>query len=268
MNEFKDIEIKTTNEIMLYKNDNKWITLGYCLAISEFTEIKRRSFPLVDWIMFDEYMLEPKFKHKYVTGWHEPDLFLNIYHSIDRESDRVKCFLLGNTTEFYNPYHMHKAFKIPYINRGEIWYSENVLFYWSEKSEELKEEVKTNKFLRMITDTDYGMYATDAQFADTSQEFIEKRPTASRYFFTIEFNKKLFGIWRATHKPTVYISDIIDNQCKTIYAISMDDHRENNILAKTCSLIRWLAENYKISNVKFESNEIKALIEPAMKRII
>ncbi len=138
--EFPDNDIVCDNENMYSGEGDEKGRIGYCLALSEAPDVKKRSFPKVDYIMFDEYMLEREHNFKYVTGWHEPDLLLNIYHTIDRESDRVKVFCLGNTTEFYNPYHTHKAFNIPAVEKGKIWYSDNVLFQWAEKSEELKEE--------------------------------------------------------------------------------------------------------------------------------
>ena len=193
LNEFNDYRIECTNEDMVnvIENEDKdeRIQLGYCLALSEKTEIKQRSFPKVKYIILDEYMLETNNQHEYYKGWKEPDEFLNIYHTIDREEDRVICFLLGNNTSFYNPYHLHPAFNIPFISKGELWTSENVLFYWAIASDELKEQKKKSKFIKMIDKTDYSDYAVKGDYIYDEAKLIEPAPKNARLLFTIEINK-------------------------------------------------------------------------------
>ena len=144
--EFPGVEVSSSEETLSLNGE----TVGWCIALSESQKIKKRSFPNVYYMIFDEYMLEEGSRSMYVSGWKEPDLLLSIYHTIDREEDRVKVFMLGNNTSFYNPYHMHPAFNVQPIKQGQIWTSENVLYQWAEGSEQLKDKRASSKFGKMI----------------------------------------------------------------------------------------------------------------------
>lgn len=274
--EFPKLNIETTTEEMsLIVEDEKGetvekTTLGYCLALSEAVKIKKRSFPNVKWLIFDEYMLEEKQSSGYVNGWNEPDLFLSIYHTIDRERDKVVCFLLGNNTSFYNPYHMHPAFNIPNINKGDIWYSENILFQWAVSTDELKEEKSKCKFLKMIDSTEYGKYAKYGDYVDDNVEFIADRTPNAKHVFAIEYEGKRYGVWSDAKIGKVFIDSKYDPDCSIVYALTINDHNENTMLtrAKTLTLLQWLAKNFKLGNVRFTSMIVKVKAEKAIALIL
>lgn len=264
--EFSEYMIEfTTDTCILDDGENKRV-LGYCYALSEDIQMKKKSFMDVYWIMFDEYMLEPKYEKLYVDGWKEPDHLLSIYHTIDREEDRVKVFCFGNNTKFYNPYHMHKAFKIPTnIKLGDIWASENVLFQWAKPSEKLKEYQKDSKFLRMISDTEYGNYANKGKYIGDNSNLVEKMEGSCTYNFTLIYEGKSFGVYSNLKKGRIYISNKVDKTCKLIYALTLDDHSENTLLLNSkITQLKWFATNFKRGIVRFTSMEVKAFIEPGI----
>lgn len=272
LNEFPKYNITSTNEDIFLNVEHEesdvieHITLGYCLALSEAVKIKKRSFPKVKYLIFDEYMLENKQGGQYVNGWKEPDLLLSIYHTIDREEDRVICFMLGNNTAFYNPYHMHPAFNIPNIEKGKIWISENVLFQWAISSNELKEQKLKCKYLRMIDNTDYGKYAKNGDYVDDNYNFIEKLTTTARYMFTLEYDSNKFGVYSDMKNGVIYISDKVDPSCILNYALTVDDHKENTLLTRSSNLtqLKWLSQQFKLGNVRYVSMDIKIKCEKAI----
>lgn len=268
--QFSEYEITFTNDICILKvDDEEKKILGYCLAVSDYVAIKRRSFPNVKYLMFDEYMLEGAEARKYIQGWKEPDLFLSIYHSIDRERDKVICFLLGNNTVFFNPYHMHKAFNIKNIKPGEIWYSENVLFQWALPSTELKEEKTNSRFGRMIENTRYGDYANMGVYVDDNYNFIANRPKTAKHYFTFAYNGYTFGVWADLNNGRIFIDLKHDPSCLLNYALTTEDHRENTLISKgNYSMLKWLAKNYKLGNVRFVSMQVKALAEDGIKILL
>ena len=274
--EFPNQPIKSTTEVMelIIEDDNGDViekkTLGYCLALSEAVKIKKRSFPFVRWLMFDEYMLEEKQRASYVNGWKEPDLLLSIYHTIDRERDYVICFMFGNNTSFYNPYHMHSAFNIPYIEKGGIWYNENVLFQWAESTEELKDKKSKCKFLKMIDKTDYGQYAKHGDYVDDNINFIGDRTGNSRHLFTFEYEKEIYGVWQDMKLGLVFIDSKYDKSCTLNYALTIDDHKENTMFtrSKSDTLLMWLGKMFKLGNVRYTSMRVKVKAEQAITLIL
>lgn len=263
--EFPEFDFEITAEEITLDG----VSIGRCIALTEAYEIKKHSFPNVKYMVMDEYILENKTGGRYVNGWNEPDLLLSIYHTIDREEDRVVCFFLGNNISFYNPYHMHPAFNIPHIEPGNIWCNENVLFYWAVPSEELQEEKSHSKFLNMIQNTKYGTYAAKGEYVEDSIVFIEKMPAACRPLFTILCDEHKFTIWN--DHDILYISDNVTDTAPFIFALTMPDHNESSYFTKSSKLnfhLDLLRKSYINAKVRFTSPEVKALSEPALKLLL
>lgn len=276
MNEFKSEIIEFTSEEMVKViKDEKGevvekITLGYCIALSEAVKMKKKSFPKVKYLIFDEYMLEKKHGSQYVGGFKEPELLLSLYHTIDREEDRVICFMLGNNTSFFNPYHLHKAFNIPQIEKGKIWTSFNVLFQWIETSNELKTSKSNCKFLKMLDGTDYGTYAKDGNYIDDNLNFIGDLTRSCKYTMSFSYEGTSFGVYNDMKKGYVYVSDKFDKTFPISYALTTDDHNENTLLTKATKIshLNWLAHAYKNGSVKFTNMKIKLKAEKGIISIL
>lgn len=274
LNEYPSVDTDCSNEYMwrLEPETNTKTLVGYCIALSEAVKIKKNAYPKVKYIIFDEYMLEMKQGKgtQYYNGWDEPNSLLSIYHTIDREEDRVIVFMLGNNTSFYNPYHMHPAFNIPHVEKGKMWMSENVLFYWATASEELQEQKAQSKFLRMLNGSSYGKYAKDGDYIDDNYAMVQELTTTARYIMTFEYANEKFGVYSDLKNGLAFISDKADASCKTIFALTVDDHNENTMIAHTreFSQLNWLARNFKIGNVRFVSMEVKMKIEKGLVKIL
>lgn len=263
---FPEYEFNWTNEEVTLEGQ----TIGHCIALTEAEACKKKSFPKVKNIIFDEYILDTTDKRRYVGGMNEPEALLKIYHSIDREEDRVRCFLLGNTIEFYNPYHVYPAFNIPLVKPGKIWYSENVLFEYALPSDKLQHQREGSKFLRMISGTKYGNYAKDSYFEDSTNAFIEKRSKAAKHMFVIQYKGQNFGIWQDLDKGVLFVDNVFDLSCGIVYALTLEDHTENTLLTKnkTCVLLRYLADNFQRGTVRFTSQKVRASAIEAIKTIL
>lgn len=277
--EFKDYEIEVdTDNIYLCENiiaeNGEEVkikrVLGHCIALSEALKIKRRSYANVYYGIFDEYMLEETLEKNYVTGWNEPNLFLSIYHTIDRDEDRVIFFMLGNNTKFYNPYHLHKAFNIKMCPPGGMWKSKNVLFQRPVASEALKAYKEASKFSQMIDGTDYGNFANEGQYIYDRDSLIAVPTRNTRYMFTLIYNSFECGVRLSNAEGLIYITDKPDKSCKLKYALTLNDHTENTMLTRTKSYthLNWLSKNFKLGNVRYISPSVKAIMEPAIYLIL
>lgn len=262
--EFPQIKFQFTNETMYYAESDKkfdWKPVIHCRALSEAVAVKKQSFPRVKWLFMDEYMLEPKHSYMYVNGWEEPNLLLNIYHTVDREEDRVVCFLFGNNTAFYNPYHLHSAFQIPPTGEGEIWKSENVLFQFYKPPDSLKEKKKKNKFLKMVEGTEYGKYAVEGVYIGDNENFIEQKTNKANFVFAFSYDNDIFGVWYDYNYDRTYISVKFNLGNQVCLALDKINKPGNIVVNKKHSLIRWLAKKYVNGRVFYESMEIKLKCE-------
>lgn len=273
--QYPDTTFKFTNsECYLVReteaNDNETILLGYCLALSMAEEAKRNSYPSVKYMILDEYSLPKYSGSKYVHGWDEPDALLSLYQTIDADRDEVIVFCLSNNYTFYNPYHMHPAFNIPFTAAGKTWVSENVLFQRPQMSEGLKTQKAKTRFHRMIQGTEYGDHASSGIYIDDSPEFIRSKTGNCKYIFTLSHKGVQYGVWSGIQVGLIFIDDVVDKTCPLIYALTFDDHRENTMLTKSNGFapLQWLSKNYKIGNVRYCSQQIKAKAEEAIRLIL
>lgn len=259
-NEFPGYEYLCDTENMYIVEGDEKRVLAYCLALSESQKIKKYSYPKCKFMIFDEYMLEPG--GRYVHGEKEPDLLLSIYHTIDREEDRVICILLGNNTNFYNPYHMHMAFRIPYKSEGEIYRGNNVVFMRMGRSEELNEDKETCKFLNMIKGTDYGNFANGGVYGDSDGYFIADRPDSARLYIVVVYNGNYYGMWYDAGTCLMYIDDKVNPNFKYVYAATDNDVSENAIRSKSGTGI--IHDLFLKGRCRFTTPEIRAKFSPCV----
>lgn len=252
----KDKPMLTFNkDSMMYGGE----IVGHCIALSEYVKVKRNAYPLVKWGLFDEYVIEEDNPTQhYIKGFDEPDLLLSIYDTIDRREDRLIMFLMGNNISAYNPYHMHKAFRIPYTEPGKIFKRENVLFENYVPSEELKEVVLDCKFARMVEGTTYGDMATKGKYIYDSEDLIVKlNPAECVYHYTILFNKAKYGVWRSS-KYGCIISDVINPTCREIVAVRREDITDNTrLLSVSNGRDMYVRTMFRCGKLTFSNMECK-----------
>lgn len=245
------------------------VIIAKCVALSEYMKIKKYSFPGTCYFIFDEYMLESNNSGSYVQGWNEPDLLLNIYQTIDRGNDNLIGFLLGNNTNFYNPYHLHPAFNIPFVNPGKIWTSHNVLFQRAMPSKSLSERLEANAITKQIKDTSYGKYAVSGDYMNHNDAFLGKLDGSCIYQFTMRYNDRAFGVYTSPKQGVCIVSDKIEPNCKFDYAFTMNDHIESTtLIAKDNVHLKWLGNLYKHALVKFTSHKVREQCKDIIRMVV
>lgn len=254
-------------EMILVDDDDNKRLIGHCVSLSEYRNIKKTAFPTVYNMHLDEYLLEQEEQRYYIHGWKEPSILMNLYHTVDREEDRVKLFLTGNTTLLNNPYRLH--FNLPYLEPGQIYKDKFVIYERAVRSDELQKLTADNKFLRMIDGTDYGYYAKEGKYKDQTSPFIESRSAKAQYLFTIKYLNDKYGIWQDLYAGKVYVDYAFDPSGE-VFALTLDDHNENTLLTKgkSSSMIDWLARVYKASALRYTDVKIKYMMDNAVKLIV
>lgn len=261
---FDENDFKFSNDKVMFDN----IIVAHCIAISEYIEIKKHSFPDVYFMFFDEYMIEDNNFNVYIDGWSEPDHLLSIYQTIDRGRDIVKVFLTGNNTVFYNPYHLHPAFNIPKITPGQIWTSKNVLFQWATITDELSNKLNSLKINNQIKNTSYGKMAVQGEYEDKNY-YISDLSSNSKYNFTLIGEGLQFGVFSDLNKGILIVSDSVDSTCPHTYALTLQDHSPNTLLLNSSvPQLKWFSKMYKYGVVRFTSPAVQAKFSTILKYVV
>lgn len=264
-NEFSGVHYRLDKGVLLCDD----IPVVRTLALTQAVKLKKISFPSVHYMMFDEYQLESG-TGKYINDFMEPELFLMLYHTIDREEQRVKCFFLGNNTSYYNPYHMYKAFGLPdnpaTLQPGKIWKNKVTLFEHVKVSDELLHDKESNPFLQALEGTRYGDYATEGKYIDDSYTNLGTRQDGARQIALFKAGGEVFGLYNNALACQLLFSDKIDPSCNWKVSLDKSDIKDGYTFFKDVAppLKNLIKQMYKYGAVVYESMGVKAKIEPRL----
>ncbi len=233
---------------------------GYAIPLSTAKTEKSDSFPKVDLIVFDEFLIETGY-YRYLQD--EVISFLELYSTISRNRD-VRVVFLSNAITFVNPYFMYFSIDRPI---KEFTKKDDVLLQVIN-DKEYEQTVKETRFGKLIDKTDYGKYAVDNQFyLDLNTDFIEKKTQNAIYRYGVIYCGNKYGIWIDTRGGKAYVSRKIDHSIPKTYALTLSDHAPNTLLLKVSKSfdLKKLSEYYKVGCLRFEDIKIKREFENALK---
>jgi len=249
------------NKLMM--NDE---VIGRAIALTTSSNKKSTSYPNVDKIIFDEFIIEQTIGHYYLKD--EVRKFLDLYETINRyrgEYPDTIVFFLSNSITMTNPYFLYFDMVLPYGKNTIINNDKLLQLVANEDFIALKEK---SRFGQMVKGTPYADYSIHNKFLLDNDKFIAKKTGDSEYKFGIKYNGDVFGIWVDFHVGKFYVSENTDKYCTLLYVLTMDDHTENTMLIKSISkttLFKMFIDGYKIGVVYYESIKIKNIFKDIIK---
>ena len=235
---------------------------GYAMALTKAKDYKSISYPLVYFIIYDEFLIEDNGYSRYLKN--EVKQFLNFYMSIDRYRGCI-VFFLANSVSMVNPYTLYFDLQLPY---GSNLTRKGDLLLELVQNDEYINERKNTRFGKLIAGTDFSEYAIENKFVQDTKTFIMRKTEKSSYFFTFIYQGEKFGVWIDYAVGKMFISLNVDASCKIVYSLTVDDHTPNTMLLQSISkspFFKKLIDNYKMGNVYFESQKIKNITYEVIK---
>lgn len=262
---FDDIKDKYPNHEFEVKGTTFLIdglTAGHCIVLSTAKIVKSVSFPYVNKICFDEFLIE-KSNYRYLPD--DVGSFLNLYETIARPGSGhcdVIAFFMANAISFTNPYFLYFKIKKPTTqdkNGKTIWKRGDILVELTDGNGFAEQKAKT-RFGQLIDGTDYGDYSINNEFLLDDETFIEKKSPTARYLFTFKYNSELFGVWADFIMGKMWVSRSVDPTWQLLYAITLKDHEPNSLYLKRASKyghFKSFLDYYKQGQVRFENIDLK-----------
>ena len=236
---------------------------GYAIALSTAKIEKSNAYPLVKFIIFDEFILDRGF-HKYLPD--EVTCFLELYETIARMREGVRVFFLANAISWTNPYFLYFNVSPPLAGKS-IWCKNDLLVQLVADTGFIDEKKKT-RFAKVIAGTEYANYSIDNIMLRDSDTFVCAAPKAGRYIFTVKSSGKFYGVWYAKDCSILFISDNYDPSCKIVYTTILDDHTPNTMLLKSIAKsenMKTLEKAFKRGLVYFNSIKTKNIMMETLK---
>ena len=246
-------ELKAESNV-LYCNGE---VCGYAQALSTASILKSDSFPDVQLIIFDEFIIDNSGTYHYLKD--EVTKFFDLYETVARGRD-VTVLFLSNAVTITNPYfdffHLDKPMNGSIQRFGK---SQDILVEWTTNPN-LSRLKKETRFGQIIDGTEYSDYAYDNEWLLDNTDFIGKKSMRSTYFVTLRYKETWIGVWFDNLQWLYFISEDVDRQCNRVYSVTTDDHKPNVMLlkgAKKLNFMRNLIDAYKAGAIRYESMKLK-----------
>lgn len=251
----KDKELKKYN--LEVRGDKFYLDnnlCGYAVALSKASIYKSVPFPDVDFIIFDEFLIDNATYH-YLPD--EPEKLLDFMETVGRLRN-IQVFLLGNSISLINPYFDYFNISLPYKSDIKT-FKEGIILINYIKNEAYRSVKKESKFGKLIDGTKYGSYAIDNEFLKDNNNFIKKKSKKSKFFFNIILNGHTYGVWLDYSSNDMYISKHYNNNHPVSITFNYQDHSENTIMLKSRSVFyQNLIKHYENGFLYFENQQIKS----------
>lgn len=262
---FEDIQKEFNNEFKIEGNTMEidGDIMGWFQALSVAKIQKSVSFSKVEWIIFDEFIIDKGVYH-YIPD--EVTNFLEFYNTVARNRD-VKVLFLSNAITMFNPYFNY--FNIKIDKNKEFTYKEDILVQ-VVKNEEYRNAAKKSRFGRMIENTPYGNYAIDNEFLRDNDIFIAQKTSEAKHLFIIINNDMEYGVWYDWNAG-YFVSYKKDPYCIYRYSLTIGDHQPNTLLLngnRKLALVNSFIRAFKEGLVFYESQKIKAAVYDNIRKLI
>lgn len=259
--EFPDVEFE-------YKSYKFYINkelAGFSFPLSISMKKKSQSYPLIDKLIFDEFIIDKGTSH-YLNN--EVQIFLNLCETIFRMRDNWRAFFVANAITFVNPYSLYFNLQKP-INKKQIWRKGEFLVQFVQ-SEEFIQAKKNSRFGKVIEGTDFGQFNIENTFLRDNDDFIIESPKKICYFFTLKASNEMYGVWFALDDGLIYVSRKYDPSYKLVYTTILENHKPNTLLLKgnKSEIFNTFVKAFKQGNVYFDSIKTKNVVLESIKNTL
>lgn len=200
---------------------------GYGFAVSTAKNDKSISYPEVEFLMFDEFLVDEDQDQRYLKG--EVLMFLDLYNTVVRMRDKP-CFFIGNRISDVNPYFSFWGLQTP-INKKRIICKNDILVQLVESEAYIQAFYET-RFGRLIKGTEYGEYAVMNKPLRDTDDFVCKTPVDAVYNFTLRLNERDVGVYYSSKMNMYYVSKSVDPSFKIIFTTEKLLHGEGVTLLR------------------------------------
>lgn len=238
------------------KVKNKWLTMGYLMALTSNMQYKGTAYDDVRYILFDEFIREARNRtvDRYLTD--EVGTLYSVLNTIDRMRDVVRVYMTANAGDLVNPYFM--TWRIGKPPKGFSRYQNGLVCLEYGGSQRFKEHAKDSRFAQLIAGSSYEAFAINNEFINDTPEFIAQKTPEAKCRIAFSYLGTDYGIWRDLNTGNAYVTSWAPKDVPC-FALMRSDMRPNVVLLKrTEPLLRSWADLYRYGMMFFDSPMTKA----------
>ena len=256
--EYPDLDFKIEGYIGYINGDE----VVHFIPLSTSTNKKSASYPKVNWIIFDEYIITKTTYNRYLKN--EMTLLLDLIETVGRDRN-IRVLIMANSVSFVNP--LFSFFDIvPKENQRFSKYKDGLICVEQFTSHVFMEEKKETPFGRLIEGTNYSKYAIENEVLEDTNDFIKEREGA-KYKFLACFKYEDFkiGVWENLENNELFCDERIDEDNINKFAMLLEELEEGYLYYKGYRNVNLRIIKIKKSaiqgNLYFCSQEIKKIMQ-------
>ena len=260
---FDDIIVKFPDDEFQLKGDkfqikskeDKWLTMGYLIPLSTSAQKKSIPFPLVNKIIFDEFLIDKGMFH-YLKN--EVEVFLDLFETVARLRDNVRAVFVANAISSVNPYFLYWKLK---PNPKKRFSSNEHIIIEFFKDQDFIDAKNQTRFGKVVMGTKYGEFSVENAFLRENEIFIGKKTPEAEFMMAIKYQGQTHGYWVDYKEGYIYVNNQFDPSSYSIYALTKADHEPNMLLIKSlaqCKPLEKVIYCFNNGLLKFHDQQIKA----------
>ena len=257
--EYPNLEFDIKGDVGLIDDE----VVIYFIPLSTSSKKKSASYPLVNQIFFDEYVITTSSHNRYLKN--EMTLLLDLIETIFRKrtGTDMRVIFMANAVSFVNP--LFTFFNIePNPNKRFQKFKDNLICLELFTDENFMQEKRETPFGRLIDGTAYGNYAIGNVVLEDSDDFILPKKYAGSwaYHMTLKSNGFTVGVWADYLNDIFYIDKKYHLKSTTHnYTILSEDNEEGFLHIHMFRNKEWrikhLKKAFNEGNVYYINQEVK-----------
>lgn len=263
---WNDISIEFPNlefEVKGYIGYINGCEVVHFIPLSTSTNKKSASYPKVNLMVFDEYIITKTTYNRYLKN--EMILFFDLTESVFRSRENCRILLMANAVSFVNP--LFSFFDIvPNKDKRFQTYKDGLICLEMFTSNVFIEEKKKTKFGRLIEGTQYAKYSIENETLEDNNEFICDRGNFKyRFICAFKYDDFKIGVWQNLENGKLFCDEIVDYTSSKRYTMLLEQIEEGWLYYKGYRIVSTDMDLVKrcnmLGNIYFCSQEIKKIMQ-------
>lgn len=226
----------------------------YFIALSTSRQLKSNNYPLVNKIVFDEFIID-KGRVTYLKA--EVEVFLDLYETVARMRDNVRAVLLANSITIVNPYFLFWNIK---PNPSKRFTTQGQVCVELFTDADFIEQKKKTRFGQLVNGTRYGDYAIDNKWLLDNETFIASKTPNAEFMMGMKYNGVMYGFWIDYKEGLIFVNKKYDPSSYRLFCLTKDDHEANLLLIKTLNdsrRVKQIVFAFRNGLLRFEDMQVK-----------